>query len=515
MKTIIRIFFMGLLLFPLQVFAQQATEKREYYHRVEWSDLQGYSERVSYNVPIYYDEDDNVIKHGLLKINHKSDLTARLGQKCILTYNVSGNYANGKLNGAFTIEKAATITQGTLKSKASLNFVNGDPTGTWTFTETAIRGGQTQTLTCTVTIKDNQFIAYNSPKSSFQINDDNTFSGKIDGNVYKNCINTSIFIRKTGEKTKPDENVQSIISAFIGGTMSEADLLSKGFAFDVYSNWIYYFDFELLDYLASKLPLGHFMTDSAVSASISSMEAATHLNKNISSAYTVKRVNVISTEELVDKVGTMKTTNKITDSTNWISWDDTDGNRYLYCYNTNNIEISGNVYYFTEESKVKLEETIKAYFEERRLEQERIAEEKRKEQERIAEEKRKEQERIAEEKRKEEIEKQKELIQPICNYLKYYKTPLQICYGDTVSRFFDPTGLSASWSLDLEKLIKPFCKIVDCKVISYEPSTKVAVLEITKQGKKKVNIVYHVPVVIEKGRIVVTSIDFSKATVVE
>ena len=85
MKTIIRIFFMGLLLFPLQVFAQQATEKREYDHRVEWSDLQGYSERVSYNVPIYYDADDNVIKHGLLKINHKSDLTARLGQKCILT----------------------------------------------------------------------------------------------------------------------------------------------------------------------------------------------------------------------------------------------------------------------------------------------------------------------------------------------------------------------------------------------------------------------------------------------
>jgi hypothetical protein len=41
----------------MYAFAQNATEQREYEVRVKWEDMQGYSERVKYNVPIYYDED--------------------------------------------------------------------------------------------------------------------------------------------------------------------------------------------------------------------------------------------------------------------------------------------------------------------------------------------------------------------------------------------------------------------------------------------------------------------------
>ena len=144
-----------------------------------------------------------------------------------------------------------------------------------------------------------------------------------------------------------------------------------------------------------------------------------------------------------------------------------------------------------------------------------LLEEIRLEQERIAEQKRLEQERIAEQKRLAEIEKQKKLIQPICDYLVLGKTALSICYGEQTSNYFDPTGLSSTWELDLEKAIKPFCKIVACKLVSYDPSTEVAVLEITKLGKKKVNIVYHVPVLIKNGKIVVTSIDITKATIIE
>lgn len=48
MKTITKIFILGLLLFPMCVFAQKATEQRSYEIRVEWEDLQGYAERVSY-----------------------------------------------------------------------------------------------------------------------------------------------------------------------------------------------------------------------------------------------------------------------------------------------------------------------------------------------------------------------------------------------------------------------------------------------------------------------------------
>ena len=98
---------LGLLLFPMFAFAQNATEQREYEVRVEWEDMQGYSERVPYKVPIYYDNDDNVIKHGPLKINYKHDLITHVYPKCIIAFTVSGNYVNGKLDGVFSLEKSA------------------------------------------------------------------------------------------------------------------------------------------------------------------------------------------------------------------------------------------------------------------------------------------------------------------------------------------------------------------------------------------------------------------------
>ena len=165
---------------------------------------------------------------------------------------------------------------------------------------------------------------------------------------------------------------------------------------------------------------------------------------------------------------------------------------------------------------MKFEEAIKATLEEKRLEQERIAEEKRLEQERIAEEKRLQQERAAEERRLQEIERQRKQIQPICDYLVLGKSALSICYGEQAGNYFDPTGLSSTWALDLEKAIKPFCKIVACKLVSYENQgdANVAVLDITKFNKKG-DITYRVPVTIVNGKILVTSINFSNATVVE
>ena len=146
------------------------------------------------------------------------------------------------------------------------------------------------------------------------------------------------------------------------------------------------------------------------------------------------------------------------------------------------------------------------------MEQKRIAEEKRLEQERIAEERRLQQERIADERRLQEIEKQRKQIQPICDYLVAQKTPLNICYSEEVGRYFDPAGLSDTWKLDLDKAIKPFCKIAGCTLVSFENG--VAVLDITKFNKKG-NITYRVPVTIKDGKILVTSISFSNATVVE
>ena len=498
MKTIAKIFILGLLFFPMSAFAQKATEQRDYEVRVEWEDMQGYAEYVSYKVPIYYDDDDNVIKHGPFKINHKSDLTTRAqGNKCVVAYIVSGNYVNGKLDGVLSLEKSATISAGVLKVKGTLNFVNGEPDGTWTFTETISGGGQTGSAKLTIIFKDKKLISFNinDGKECFTINtDNNTFSGTLDGDVYRNGVNVSKFIRKTGERTKPDETAQSLISAFVAGTVSESDLIAKGFGFERRSRILSDYNWNNLYYYISRLYVDKFVDEKDVSTSLVSLIHNAKNNTSLSPACTLKRVNVISAEELIAKANTIQTSNSISDATDHILWYEDNSKWYRYYYNTNQIYSSDDIWYFTDETKLKFEAAIKNALEQKRLEQERLAEEI----------------------RLQEIERQRKQIHSICDYLVLGKSALSICYGEQRGNYFDPTGLSSTWELDLEKAIKPFCKIVACKLVSCENQgdTNVAVFDITKFNKKG-NITYRLPVTIVNGKILVTSISFSNATVVE
>lgn len=503
MKTIIRILFWGLLLSPMCAFAQNATEQREERMTVQWEDLDGISDWISYNVPIYYDENDNVIKHGLFKINYKRDLTAKVGQKCIISYNVSGNYVNGKLDGVLSVEEGTTIKEGSIKTKGTLNFANGVPVGTWTFSEIGTIGNKSETKTCSITIKDDILVSYNDGENNYKLNSDGTFSGTLKGDVYKNSINTNKFVRKTGERTKPDATAQSLINAYIAGTMSESDLITKGFAFTGH-RWIYSCNFNNLRFYFNKLDIGEF-SDNGIAAteysgnSLDNIIRSTEKNLKISPAYTLKRANIISPEELIAKASTLKNAKEVSESTDKIEWRDSNSIQYYYEYNTNQIYISNNSCDFSDEAKLKLEEAIKIGLEERR-----IAEEKR----------------IAEE-RLQALEKLKKQIQPICDYLVAQKSSTSISYDDQVNRYFDSTGLGEYWRLDLGKAIKPFCKIVDCKIVdckiisneTYKKEIE-AILDITKYNKKG-NITHRVPVTIVNGKILVTSIKFSNATVVE
>ena len=491
MKLIIRILFWGVLFTPMCVLAQNETEQRDYEIRVAWEELQGYAEYISYKVPIYYDDDDNVIKHGAFKINFKKDLTARAGSKCIITYKVSGNYVNGKLDGVLSVEQM-TIAKGmTYKTKGTLNFVNGDPAGILTFSETGTVGDKSETITCSVTIKDYEVVSYNDGEIDFNIDNDGKISGTIDGIVCKNNIVTNEFYRKTGESTKPNETVQNLINACVAGTMSKSDLIAKGFLLKSIKA-ISHAHFDKLERYFWRLEINGFEDNDAISA-YKIEPIARKLEKN--RIYILKRVNVISTEELLAKANVIKNADRVDEYNNVIRWSDTNNIKYSYEYNTNCISISDDYYYFTDEAKQKLEEIVKEW----QIEQERIAEEKRMEQERIAEEKR------------------MEKIRPICDYLVSKKTALSISFSEEANLYFDPTGLSSTWQLDLQKEIKPFCKIVDCKVYSCETKDNIivaAVLDITKYNKKG-NITYRVPVTIVKGKILVTSIDFSNAIVVE
>ena len=372
MKTVIRLLVLGLAILPLCAFAQK-TEPREYEFRVAWDDLDGFAENVSYKVPVYYDNDDNLVKHGPLAINYRSDLSARINKKCIITYKVSGNYVNGKLNGVLSLEKAAYISQGSIVTKGTLNFVNGVPGGTATFTEISTMNGQSRTITCTVTIKDKQLVSYSDGKNKFKINADNTFSGKINGEIYKNRVNTSSFIRKTGEKSKLDETTLGLVNAFIAGSLSESKLIAKGYAFEK-NSWIYNFNYDRLSNYVSKLDVDHFMDEKATTISFASIMGNTQLNKEVSPTYTLKRVNVISANDLVAKASSIKEATNLEsgqDEVYWSTGDDSSFKWYRYYRNLNAIELSGDdysrdVYYFTDEAKLKFEEALAAAIKERK-----------------------------------------------------------------------------------------------------------------------------------------------------
>ena len=259
MRTITKIFIWGLLLIPMCAFAQKATNKEEFDIRIEWEDMRGYSEWASYKVPVYYDKKGNAIKHGPFRINQQSNLSGRVGQKCIISYTATGNYVNGKLSGALSVEKTYSLQPGVLKFKGKASFVKGVPTGTWRFSRSGSYYGNTELKTVSVTINNHKYIKYNDGVHDFQlfqINKDNTFSGKTNGEVYKKSINTSKFINKKGETTNLDKYTQNIINAYIAGTISDSDLITKGFIkfenYDLinsidFDNLMYYFwlaDFE-------------------------------------------------------------------------------------------------------------------------------------------------------------------------------------------------------------------------------------------------------------------------------
>lgn len=117
---------------------------------------------------------------------------------------------------------------------------------------------------------------------------------------------------------------------------------------------------------------------------------------------------------------------------------------------------------------------------------------------------------LLEEKRLEEMERQRKLIQQICDYLKSQQKPFAICWGGSSSYFDNPGIEQYIWVEDLKKAITPFCPIVDCKLVSFE--NNVAVIDITS---KKKSTTYRVPVTIVNGKILVTSLNISNAKVVK
>ena len=527
MKRIVGILIWGFFFFPLSSFAQNDYEEVGSTFMMEWEELQGYSARVSPSISGYFDEYDYWIKHGPCKVTFKEDLSSQVGQKLIITYNVSGNYVNNKLDGILTLEKSIVTRSVSIKTSGKLNFNLGNPIGTWVFTETVTENGQSVSDKLTLSFQDNQMVSLNTNDISLKVNNGNvTFSGIIDYVVYKNNVNTSEFKRTRSGiwrtcLVNDDAAVKSLINAYISGTMSESDLISKGYAFNKTHEWRFSYTGKLSRFMGT-LKVNKFWGER--SSNFYSLEEPVLL--------TLMTVNVKSAEELIAIAGTIKNVPldiyvspavslTYTTALSWEVRDDPSDfypSSYVYKYNQNTIEVNGGVYYFTDEAKLQFQKAIMQSLEYRRLERARIAEEKRLEQERIAEERRIEQERLAEERRLREIEMQKKRLQPICDFLVSQKTSQKIAYDLSAINYFEPDVAGIGWQSDLKKAIKPFCEIVDCKIISLDKGFFVtkAVLEITKYvSKKKGTIKYHVPVSIYDDRILISSMNILNAIIVE
>ena len=583
MKRIVGI-LIGVFLFSPSIILAQNVMERNSTLEVEWEELDGYSDLVISCNQGYYDENDYWIKHGPCKVTFKEDLSSQVGQKLIITYNVSGNYVNNKLNGILTTEKSIITRSVSIKTNGKLNFNLDNPTGTWMFTETVTANGQSETDKVTLSFQDNRSVVINSKDLNFKVNNGNvTFSGTINWEVYKNNVNTSKFIRtKSGiwEHCNVNDEAKSLINAYIAGSMSESDLIAKGYAFDKNKEYNFNYTGGLYSYM-EKLQVRDFWGKYNSCLSLILPDDKPVL-------LTLKTVHVKSAEELIAIAGTIKNVPldefvsaadadayragvidaqaaeiaqnmadnaadyaadygvvdfdyaaaysaaarnlaeyvklKSSDDGADLSWKVRDDpsdfypSSYVYKYNQNTIEVNGGVYYFTDEAKLQFQKAIMQSLEYRRLERARIAEEKRLEQERIAEERRIEQERLAEERRLREIEMQKKRLQPICDFLVLQKTSQKIAYDLSAINYFEPDVAGIGWQSDLKKAIKPFCEIVDCKIISLDKGLFVtkAVLEITKYvSKKKGTIKYHVPVSIYDDRILISSMNILNAIIVE
>ena len=108
-----------------------------------------------------------------------------------------------------------------------------------------------------------------------------------------------------------------------------------------------------------------------------------------------------------------------------------------------------------------------------------------------------------------------DLAKDICVYLR--TNPKN---GDYTIDYLDLDGMNKeTWARDLDAILETFRKIVACEVVSCDETTGEVIFKVTKQVKGKKGAIfetkYQIPMTVKNGKIVVKSIDPSKATIVE
>ncbi|MGM9818081.1 MAG: hypothetical protein ACI30B_03760 [Paludibacteraceae bacterium] len=344
------------LLMPMCCVAQK-TKLKKCSMTVYYSNMDFYHNGVEYDVPVYYDDDDNEVKHGAFNV---VDNFSKNG--VVLTYKASGNYINRKLHGSVTLEKNEKIPSRkvSVQIKGTVNYENGVPNGKWTFSEIGTLGSKKETKSCTMVFKNGYLVSYNNNDNyNFTLNENLNLTGKIDGIEYEKGINMTYFVRKTGSNGELEENQKMLLKDFLSGKTTKEDLMNEGYIFELERAPI--ISSDLTGYFG-ELQIGEFSEDPY--ERIMPQFAGDYVEltlERISYPQKLKRVNIISIDEVIKKL----------EAIDFYKFNF----RTFYCdefefgfdFSRNNMKYyRGNYdeYYYTDETKAKIIE----YIEERRLE---------------------------------------------------------------------------------------------------------------------------------------------------
>lgn len=221
-------------LLPCVVTAQTRKTQVKEQTFTKWFPNVELSDDVTLKTNIYYDADDNEVRHGAASVKHSRNLNYN-GVVGKLTYTASGNYVDGVLNGAVNISMLESFSRPKSVSFTTIlvaNYANGVPTGTWKIEEIATMGAQKETYSLVITYgADGVIRTLKSSNGNRDVvfNADSTFSGTYKGEKYIHNILVSKFRRINGNHTELDEDAKKILNAYNNGEITKDDLINYGY----------------------------------------------------------------------------------------------------------------------------------------------------------------------------------------------------------------------------------------------------------------------------------------------
>lgn len=235
MKKLVSVFWLSLLVVT-NITAQKVITKP-----IELG-FKNYGKAFSGTYQIYYNEKDEIVRHGNLTINDSDGSTS---------VSLNAVYNKDVLNGAFTYKyysSAYTTDDITLSG----NFINGEPTGIWKYhwsgTEMARSGmydyvQKAPDKNIELTIKDKNIISYKNGNVSIKkVN--GMWTGKVTdyGTPYDivNNFDENNFYDTKGNTRNCEATHKELIHKYIAGTITADSLLGLGYVVRTYNYTIYF-----------------------------------------------------------------------------------------------------------------------------------------------------------------------------------------------------------------------------------------------------------------------------------